>query len=269
MKKTAIALALAAMTTQASAAIVDMDFEGAFTMITPNGGVLTNPDAAGGTGTWDDAFGVRTTIGGSMTFDTTAGTGSASIGAFDFSGTNAEAHDVTFTAIGDGMGNPGTLVLASMLFDYGPTLDIPVYAVADAAGFFGAAMGGLTVGQTLTGAGGATSTADAAVNASAFGALVGDVCASGCVMSMTSWDVNQDANGDLVGGGFPLADDGISGVKMATAPFPGHGANFDISSATITAIDPGTSPVPVPAAVWLFGSGLLGLVGVARRRKNA
>ena len=26
-------------------------------------------------------------------------------------------------------------------------------------------------------------------------------------------------------------------------------------------------PVPVPAAVWLFGSGLLGLVGVARRKK--
>ena len=26
------------------------------------------------------------------------------------------------------------------------------------------------------------------------------------------------------------------------------------------------SPVPVPAAVWLFGSGLIGLVGVARRK---
>ena len=26
-------------------------------------------------------------------------------------------------------------------------------------------------------------------------------------------------------------------------------------------------PIPVPAAVWLFGSGLLGLVGIARRRK--
>ncbi len=27
--------------------------------------------------------------------------------------------------------------------------------------------------------------------------------------------------------------------------------------------------IPVPAAVWLFGSGLLGLVGVARRRKHS
>jgi hypothetical protein len=30
-----------------------------------------------------------------------------------------------------------------------------------------------------------------------------------------------------------------------------------------------TAPVPLPAAAWLFGSGLLGLVGVSRRRKAA
>jgi hypothetical protein len=29
------------------------------------------------------------------------------------------------------------------------------------------------------------------------------------------------------------------------------------------------SPVPVPAAVWLFGSGLIGLVGIARRKKES
>jgi hypothetical protein len=31
--------------------------------------------------------------------------------------------------------------------------------------------------------------------------------------------------------------------------------------------DPVLSEVPVPAAVWLFGSGLIGLIGVARRKK--
>ncbi len=31
----------------------------------------------------------------------------------------------------------------------------------------------------------------------------------------------------------------------------------------------GPPPVPLPAAVWLFGSGVLGLVGVSRRRKLA
>lgn len=33
-------------------------------------------------------------------------------------------------------------------------------------------------------------------------------------------------------------------------------------------VGPGPNPVPVPAAVWLMASGLLGLVGVARRNKN-
>jgi hypothetical protein len=33
--------------------------------------------------------------------------------------------------------------------------------------------------------------------------------------------------------------------------------------------DVNLSVIPVPAAVWLFGSGLLGLVGVARRKKAA
>ena len=40
--------------------------------------------------------------------------------------------------------------------------------------------------------------------------------------------------------------------------------SFGNISGVVQGVD--LQPIPVPAAVWLFGSGLLGLVGVARRR---
>jgi hypothetical protein len=46
-------------------------------------------------------------------------------------------------------------------------------------------------------------------------------------------------------------------------------AGFDIGVSTPLFTNDGVAPVPLPAAVWLFGSGLLGLVGVARRKKKA
>jgi hypothetical protein len=41
-----------------------------------------------------------------------------------------------------------------------------------------------------------------------------------------------------------------------------------LSAAGLTLTGSG-SAVPLPAAVWLFGSGLLGLAGVARRKAKA
>jgi hypothetical protein len=49
--------------------------------------------------------------------------------------------------------------------------------------------------------------------------------------------------------------------------FAAHIAGFDMTNGVNSAQFSGSTPVvPVPAAVWLFGSGLLGLVGVARRK---
>lgn len=66
------------------------------------------------------------------------------------------------------------------------------------------------------------------------------------------WDVagNTYTSTDIDG-------NGTLGLGMVDGPFPGFSANFDMTA------------VPVPAAVWLFGSGLIGLAGVARRRKSA
>jgi hypothetical protein len=48
------------------------------------------------------------------------------------------------------------------------------------------------------------------------------------------------------------------------------GDNLSLSASGVLTVSSGTTtpppPVPLPAAVWLFGSGLLGLLGVGRRR---
>jgi hypothetical protein len=48
---------------------------------------------------------------------------------------------------------------------------------------------------------------------------------------------------------------------------------FETNSSTTSTSFSGSivdiTPVPVPAAVWLFGSGVLGLVGVVRRKRAA
>jgi hypothetical protein len=43
---------------------------------------------------------------------------------------------------------------------------------------------------------------------------------------------------------------------------PGAGATIVTIGTTVTPIN----PVPIPGAVWLLGSGLLGLVGIGRKR---
>ena len=72
--------------------------------------------------------------------------------------------------------------------------------------------------------------------------------------------------GACVGVNNDAAHPGVPGTEMANGPFAGQHATF---KGTTLDTMPDVQAVPVPAAVWLFGSGLLGLVGVTRRKKQA
>ena len=51
--------------------------------------------------------------------------------------------------------------------------------------------------------------------------------------------------------------DGFNGITMIDGPFQGFSANYNFNRV-----------VPVPAAIWLFGSGLFALIGITRRQRS-
>lgn len=55
---------------------------------------------------------------------------------------------------------------------------------------------------------------------------------------------------------------GLIGADGSGGTVIGDGTQFAMDNFTFTQ----AAPVPVPAAAWLFGSGLVGLIGVARRK---
>lgn len=72
-----------------------------------------------------------------------------------------------------------------------------------------------------------------------------------------SYTTNQAYTGDF----------SISGDFFGNAYIQSYaGANSFKANYEATSFSVSTSVVPVPAAVWLFGSGLIGLAGVARRK---
>jgi hypothetical protein len=64
--------------------------------------------------------------------------------------------------------------------------------------------------------------------------------------------------------------DFFSYVRLTDDPNEGQQGSGGTIGADIDAVGAISSapPIPIPAAVWLFGSGLLGLIGIARRMKS-
>jgi hypothetical protein len=137
-----------------------------------------------------------------------------------------------------------------MLFDWNGNNNIDVFVVANPNSIFGSgiARSANTLGCTATSQGGSATQPNCLWDGPGYVAGNSANKPAGSTVWMLS---SADGNGD-----------GIMGIPMPTGgPFQGFNANF---SANMTST---AKPVPVPAAVWLFGSGLLGLVGIARRKK--
>lgn len=64
--------------------------------------------------------------------------------------------------------------------------------------------------------------------------------------------------------------DFFSYVRLTDDPDEGQQGSGGTIGADIDAVGAISSapPIPIPAAVWLFGSGFLGLIGIARRKKS-
>ena len=292
-KKTALATLVAgtlagAAIPAAQANVVNVSFKGAFTMLNPSGYAVTNSPsdykngfygvtgAASGPATTWGWKGVRTPITGTMSFDTGTGAGVASVTPFLFFGNlnanYANAVGVTFQSID----SVGTLV-GGMVFSWNGGSHL-ISIVMDAGQLFAGLPGLMGGGPTNTIAGTYSAVSNPVVGApqQITTAIVRTSTlntAAGCngltlATQVNAYTINTNfANlGTCTAAGYGI-DDGIGGVGMTSPSFGDFNGNFDIMSVHFDSYV--TAPVPVPAAVWLFGSGLLGLVGIARRKKKA
>ena len=78
------------------------------------------------------------------------------------------------------------------------------------------------------------------------------------VLGAARYDVDYPADGHTVDDTIVFGPD----YTNSSTPYPEDNPHVYIGTYLVR-----TSAVPVPAAVWLFGFGLLGLIGIARRKK--
>jgi len=259
MKKPILAIAITATlaTSAANAAIIDMDYNGLFSLLAPTGEAIQNTSYPYyGDAIW--GYGMRTQITGAMSFDTLTGTGSGSITSFNFfSGGPMSITDVNFQSIGSG------LILGNMKLHWGGSI-MTSNIVLDSSGLFSAiANGTLTPGAILD----QTSCASITCATPASDGINNGSYPIGPVPIATSSfnTTGQTGVGTTLGQLSLGTDDGIGGSPMDNGAFSGFSTNFDFTSLTVTNV----SAVPVPAAIWLFGTGLLSLIGVSRRKQQS
>lgn len=253
--------------------VYQFDFTGRLTVLTAAGVIVSDRNNAGVL----DPYGAQTHVSSTLTYNDSLRSGSLGLTIAPFSflfSSNTVIHDITFVNL------TGNLLLGNMLVDWGGSNNIELTTIWDASGLFNAiknTSGGLQVGDVISG--NKILRDESVLNAdigSAIPATDGEntvwvsdginnedvsyaINQGPAPIAMTTWNYTGDG----------LFDDGIAGSPLTGGPFPGFNISLDIGSGnslTLTSVN--SSVVPVPAAVWLFASGLIGLTGLARRKKS-
>ena len=257
-KKTALTIALTTIlgTTSTQADIIDMDFGGLYTILDPAGKVISNSsEPYYYDTTW--GYGVRTQISGSLTYNTESGFGSFDVDPFNYleRGT-AVITDFDFKSAGN------NLLIGNMQFNWNSNSYVK-QIVLDASGLFTEIAAGVTVGDIFDNATCASSNACATP---ASNAINQPLPIGPALIATTSINTaGQTGFGTTLAQLSLGTDDGIGGSPHDNGPTSGFNSNFDFTTITVTNV----SAVPVPAAAWLFGSGLLVLSSLARRKKRS
>lgn len=291
----AASLGIAALPQSASADIITLNWSGYFHLLDDQGAVFANTSIS------TKANQYETPISGTMTLDTASGAGTTSVSSFEWL---ANPIPATFQTMQLQMIG-GTLILGNGLWNWGGNTNMPFSIVWDASGLFDAmptiyangngtvisgvgvrgAVDGSFVGGVPAGAAhfepyassssgymdlGLVPMATTKWNATPLCAPVNTftclgVNPSGALPLVADNAANLYDYNPLYLGGDGSASNGIAGSPMLGGPFMDYNLSMDIATMTVTNVV--VPQVPLPAAAWLFGSGLAGLVTMARRKR--
>lgn len=264
----AVVGSLCAFTTANANDIVEANWSGAFTLLDSTGGVVINSSET--TNRW---LGERTDISGTLKFDVTTGGLTGTVAPFSFSGSQVSFSGLNAQAIGNGLGQPGSLVLGNMLFTWDGS-SVPVSIVWDAGGFFSLFSNILYPGITISNAGAIPASDGIAQGAYAIGPApiatttwnTTTVCAPLSSGPFVGNNINIDVTSMLVTSAAPLFEGNYGSVPTGCAVSGGYmpSGGFPLVADTIGG-SPIPTAIPVPAAIWLLGSGTVGLIGFMRR----
>jgi hypothetical protein len=235
----------------------------------------------------------QTPITGTLTYDPDSGAGTMTIAPFDWGGVPSfTLFDITLQNIRSVPNIPDSLMLANMVYDWNSDTGIPASIVWDASGMLDAIDQGLNIGEVVAGTGQAPASDGTYVPYGIDGAYLN---LGPAPIATTNWNTTNapgcilfDCTGMNPSGLLPLVTDatwnenksmlsgtdvyGVSGSPLIEGGYNQKNLNLDFTYMTLTAIDTNATidtfdiaTVPIPAAAWLFGSGLIGLAGTVRR----